>query len=84
MGRGGRISTSFADIGFESAVHRQPAPIAIIAGEQGRFLIILFRPDGLGDERASAIGADDKSRSLDDGSAMFRAALNADRASILE
>ena len=44
----------------------------------------MFGPNCLGHKRASAIGADDDVRALDGGVAMPRAALYADRTSVLD
>ena len=65
MGWSGRKSASIADIGFKSAVHPQPTPIAVVGGEQRGSLVIVVRCNCLGHKRASAVGADDDLRALD-------------------
>jgi hypothetical protein len=84
MGWRERKSTSIADIGFESAVHRQSAPIGVVSNEQRRFLVIVFRSNCFSHTRASAIGAHDDLSALDGGVALLRAALDADRTSVLD
>lgn len=48
MGCGGSEAAILADVSFETAVHRQPAPIGVVPGKHERLLIILFGPNRLG------------------------------------
>ena len=57
VGRCCRKTTARQNIGLETAIHRQLAPISIPGREQRRLLIICLRADRLRDARAPTIGA---------------------------
>ena len=52
-----RESAMGADVGFEPTVHRQTAPIGVVAGQQRRLFVVLLGPHGFGDEGMAAVRA---------------------------
>ena len=76
--------TILADISFEASMHREIAEIAVVAGEQRPFLVVLFGPDGLSYGRIPAVRADDDRGTFDDVAAVFGAAFYADDDAIFD
>ena len=73
-----------ADVGLEAAVHRQPAPVGVVAAQQLRLLVVLLGLDGPRDERVPAVGADDHPGALGDGLAALAVAADAGDAPVLD
>ena len=66
------------------AVHRQAAPVGVVAAQDLRLLVVLLGPDRLRDTRVPAVGADDHSRVLGDGLAALAVAADADDAAVVD
>ena len=75
---------SGADVGLEAAVHRQAAPVGVVARLQRRLLVVLLGADGVGDQRVPAVGADDHAGVLGDGLAALAVAADAGDAAVLD
>ena len=71
-------------VGLEAAVHRQAAPVGVVAGLELRLLVVLLGVDRVGDERVAAVGADDHAGVLGDGLAALAVAADAGDAAVLD
>ena len=68
----------------EAAVEREPAPVAVVRGQQLRLLVVLLRVHGVCDERVPAVRSDDHAGALGDGWAALLVTADADDTAMLE
>ena len=68
----------------EAAVERQPAPVAVVSGQQLRLLVVFLRVHRICDERVPAVRSDDHAGALGDGWAAPLVTADADDAAMLE
>ena len=80
----GREAPVGADVGLEAAVHRQPAPVGVVAGQELRLLVVLLGPDRAGDQRVPAVRPDDHPGALGDRAAAPAVAADAGDVPVLD